>query len=115
MVHGIPDDRKLKNSDIINIDITVYYKGYHGDISKTFIVGEADSKFNKLIEITEQALYDGIKVCGPNIPFNHIGMTIQNTCTKNGFISSEIFCGHGIGKNFHEFPMILMSGNEISN
>lgn len=111
MVHGIPDKRQLKNRDIVNIDITVYYKGFHGDISQTFSVGKPSDEVTKLLRATKEALYAGIKVCGPETNFNEIGRAIQEVSSKNNFISVEIFCGHGIGRNFHEYPLILMTGN----
>ncbi|KIK00556.1 hypothetical protein K443DRAFT_100179 [Laccaria amethystina LaAM-08-1] len=107
LVHGIPDDRPLENGDIINIDITVYLNGYHGDTSQTFLVGEVDQQGRELVHFTNLALEAGIKACGPGLPIKGIGEAIHNLLKPHPYSISSQFGGHGIGKVFHSEPHIL--------
>ncbi|XP_063822805.1 methionine aminopeptidase 1D, mitochondrial isoform X2 [Ostrinia nubilalis] len=110
-VHGIPDLRALQDGDIVNVDITVYYKGYHGDCSKTFPVGNVDDRGLQLIGVTEECLQHAIKHCGPDVPFREIGARIYRRAKRNGLTVLPAFVGHGIGKYFHGPPEIYHSKN----
>ncbi len=114
LCHGIPDKRKLKDGDLINIDVTVYYKGYHGDTSKTVCVGNVDQKGLDLLSATKEALDLGISVVKDGTPFFKIGETIENHAIKHGFKVDENFCGHGIGTQFHQPPLIYHYKNQES-
>ncbi|CAG9135217.1 unnamed protein product [Plutella xylostella] len=106
-VHGIPDLRPLQDGDIVNVDITVYLKGFHGDCSKTFVVGNVDQRGLELIKITEEALNLAIKNCGPDVPFSEIGSTIHRYAKQNALTVLPAFLGHGIGEYFHGPPDIF--------
>lgn len=108
--HGIPGPKKLKNGDIVNIDITVIKDGYHGDTSKMFFIGEASIKAKRLVKITQECLYLGIETVKPGGHFGDIGYAIQKYAESNGLSVVQEFCGHGIGKNFHEDPQVLHYG-----
>jgi len=114
ITHGIPDDRPLEHGDIVNIDITVYLEGYHGDTSRTFLVGDVDEAGRKLVEVTNKALQLGIETCGPGRPFKEIGRAIhQYACKEAGdFCVSSTFTGHGIGTIFHRPPWIFHHKND---
>lgn len=112
MVHGIPDDRPLESGDIINVDVTAFHSGFHGDCSATFLVGEVDAEGRRLVEVTREALNRAIEVCGPGVPLNLIGKTISILAKKEGYTVSRSFCGHGIGRRFHELPMIYHHYND---
>jgi methionyl aminopeptidase len=109
--HGIPSERKLRNGDIVNLDITTYFKGFHGDTSRTFFVGSPRKKAEKLVEVCKEALQRGIEVVKPGARLGDIGATIQNLAESHGYTIVREFCGHGIGSNFHEEPQILHYGN----
>lgn len=104
--HGIPDDRPLSNGDIINIDITVFLNGYHGDCSKTFLVGDVDDRGCYLVESTNECLNQSIALCGPNVQFCEIGKHIQRFCEQRKLSTIAAFIGHGIGSYFHGPPEI---------
>lgn len=108
--HGVPGDRILKNTDIINIDITVIKDGYHGDTSRMFYVGEPSIQAKRLCEITYDCMWLGIEQVKPGKTLGDIGHAIQSYAEKNGFSVVREFCGHGIGKKFHEDPQILHYG-----
>jgi methionyl aminopeptidase len=106
--HGIPSYKeKLKNGDILNIDISIIKDGYFGDSSKMFIVGQCSNLARKLCYITQKSLYEAIKIVKPNLPLRNIGKKIQKIAEKNNFSVVREYCGHGIGKNFHEEPYVL--------
>lgn len=109
--HGIPDSRPLEDGDIVNIDITVYYRGYHGDCSKTFLVGNVDEHGQKLVEVTETCLSNAIAICKPNVPFNMIGKVIEETARSNGLTVLPAVLGHGIGSYFHGPPEVHHANN----
>ncbi|KAI7883462.1 methionine aminopeptidase [Lichtheimia hyalospora FSU 10163] len=111
IAHSIPDDRSLQDGDIINIDVTVYLNGYHGDTSATFMVGNVDSKGRKLVEYTRECLDKAINICGPGVPFNEIGKVISDHAENNGYTVSEELTGHGIGTEFHCHPLIYHHRN----
>ncbi|MDP2785125.1 MAG: type I methionyl aminopeptidase [Sulfurimicrobium sp.] len=108
--HGVPGDKKLKNGDIINIDVTVIKDGFHGDSSRMFYVGEPSIQAKRLCEITYECLWLGIKVVKPGAHLGDIGHVIQRHAEKNGFSVVREFCGHGIGREFHEDPQVLHYG-----
>ncbi|RZC36033.1 Peptidase M24 domain containing protein [Asbolus verrucosus] len=112
--HGIPDDRKLEDGDIINIDVTVFYKGYHGDCSKTFLVGNVDDLGRELVQATETCLNDAIAICRPGRKFNEIGSFIEKRSRSLGFTVIPAFIGHGIGHYFHGPPDIFHITNDYS-
>jgi len=106
--HGIPsDDKKLKDGDIINIDVTVFNDGFHGDTSKMFIVGKPTILGERLCKVTQEALYVGIKIVKPGIRLRSIGKAIQQFVEPQGFSIVREYCGHGIGRGFHEAPQVL--------
>ena len=108
--HGIPNDKPLKDGDILNIDITVIKDGYHGDTSKMFIVGKAAEWAERLCKVTQECLYKGIELVRPGARLGDIGEVIQKHAEKNGFSVVREYCGHGIGKVFHEEPQVLHYG-----
>jgi methionyl aminopeptidase len=108
--HGVPGDKVLKNGDIVNIDITVIKNGYHGDTSRMFMVGEVSIQAKRLCELTYQAMWLGIQKVKPDATLGDIGYAIQSFAEKNGFSVVREFCGHGIGKRFHEEPQVLHYG-----
>lgn len=108
--HGIPSDKPLRNGDIVNIDITVIKEGYHGDTSKMFCVGDVAPHAKRLIDVTQECLYLAIKMVKPGICLGDIGNAIQQHAEKNRFSVVREYCGHGIGKIFHEDPQVLHYG-----
>ena len=109
--HGIPSEKKLKNGDIINVDITVIKDGFHGDTSRMFFVGEPSIRAKRLVEICKQCLQKGIDLVRPGIRLGDIGHTIQKHAEGNGFSVVREYCGHGIGRVFHEEPQVLHYGS----
>ncbi|KAK6931461.1 Peptidase M24, partial [Dillenia turbinata] len=112
MCHGIPDSRQLQDGDIINIDVTVYLNGYHGDTSKTFLCGDVRGGLKRLVEVTEECMERGIAVCKDGASFKKIGKRISEHAEKYGFGVVERFVGHGVGTIFHSEPIILHHRNE---
>ena len=108
--HGIPNDKPLKDGDIVNIDITVIKDGYHGDTSKMFLVGKAPEWADKLCRITQECLYKGIALVKPGARLGDIGEVIQKHAEKQGYSVVREYCGHGIGAIFHEEPQVLHYG-----
>jgi methionyl aminopeptidase len=108
--HGIPAEKKLKNGDIINIDVTVIKDGYHGDTSKMFFVGKAQPFAQRLVDVTHKALWTGIELVKPGTTLGDIGHAIQTYVESEHFSVVQEYCGHGIGKGFHEDPQILHYG-----
>lgn len=108
--HGIPNEKKLKSGDIVNIDITVIKEGYHGDTSKMFCVGEVSQHAKRLVKITQESMYRGIEQVKPGATLGDIGHAIQKHAETNRYSVVREFCGHGIGKTFHEDPQVLHYG-----
>jgi len=108
--HGIPGDKKLKDGDIINIDVTVIKNGYHGDTSKMFLVGKPSIMARRLVKVTQECLYLGIKQVKPGAHLGNIGAAIQNHAESHHFSVVREYCGHGIGKKFHEDLQVLHYG-----
>eukprot|EP00002_Diphylleia_rotans_P032572 TRINITY_DN6852_c0_g1_i2.p1 TRINITY_DN6852_c0_g1~~TRINITY_DN6852_c0_g1_i2.p1 ORF type:complete len:272 (+),score=41.10 TRINITY_DN6852_c0_g1_i2:25-840(+) len=107
--HGIPDSRILREGDILNVDITVYYHGYHADMSDMFLIGDVDDESKDLVEMTRKCLEKAIQVCGPGVPFNTIGEVTETLANENGYNIQPDFTGHGIGKHFHSGPHVYHS------
>lgn len=109
--HGIPSEKKLKKGDIINIDITVIKDGFHGDTSKMFLVGEVSPFARRLVDITYQAMWRGIDIVRPGTTLGDIGHAIQQFVESQHFSVVREYCGHGIGRKFHEDPQVLHYGS----
>ena len=108
--HGIPNDKALKKGDIVNIDVTVIKDGWHGDTSRMFMVGDVSIASKRLCAITYDAMWHGIKMVRPGIHLGDIGYAIQKFAEGQGFSVVREFCGHGIGRVFHEEPQVLHYG-----
>ena len=108
--HGIPGPRQLKDGDIINIDVTVIKDGYHGDTSKMFMVGNTSILAKRLVKITQECLYLGINMVKPGVRLGDIGAAIQQYAEAAHFSVVREYCGHGIGRYFHEDPQVLHHG-----
>ncbi len=108
--HGIPSDKKLKKGDIVNIDITVIKDGFHGDTSKMFYVGEPSIKAKRVSEIAHTCMVKGIETVKPGATLGDIGHVIQQYAESNNCSIVREYCGHGIGREFHEDPQILHYG-----
>ncbi|MDX1916531.1 MAG: type I methionyl aminopeptidase [Rickettsiaceae bacterium] len=110
--HGIPSDKKLKNGDIINIDVTVILDGFHGDTSRMYYVGDVGVKAKKLVQVTYDAMMLGIEQVKPGATLGDVGYTIQTYAEKNNFSVVRDYCGHGIGRVFHTEPSVLHYGRK---
>lgn len=110
--HGVPDETSLKDGDIINIDVTCFKDGFHGDTSATFFVGAVSERARKLTEAAEQAMYRGIEVVGPGMATGDIGFAVNKFVTKSGFYVVKEIGGHGIGKKFHDEPFVPSYGKK---
>ncbi len=108
--HGIPSDKKLKDGDIVNIDITVIKDGYHGDTSKMFIVGKPSILAERLIRVTQECLYKAIEMVKPGARLGDIGHVIETHAGKHNYSVVHEYCGHGIGATFHEDPQVVHYG-----
>jgi methionyl aminopeptidase len=108
--HGIPGDRVLKSGDVVNIDVTVIKDGYHGDTSRMYFVGDASIAARRLCEVTYECMWLGIAQVRPGATIGDIGHAIQTHAEKHGYSVVREFCGHGIGRKFHEEPQILHYG-----
>jgi methionyl aminopeptidase len=108
--HGIPGEKRLKPGDIVNIDVTVIKDGYHGDTSRMFFVGTPSIQARRLVEISYEAMWRGIRAVRPGAHLGDIGHTIQRHAESHGFSIVREFCGHGIGRLFHEEPQVLHYG-----
>lgn len=106
VVHGFPSDRKLKNGDIISIDIGACFKGYHGDSAWTYIVGEVDDKTKQLLEDTEKSLFVGLEQVKPGNRIGDIGYAIEQYARKHNLGVVRELCGHGVGTSVHEDPEV---------
>lgn len=104
--HGIPDSRKLEDGDILNIDITVYFNGYHGDLNETFFVGNVDERSKKLVRVSYECLDLAIKEVKPGVRYRDVGSVIQKHAQSNGFSVVRSYCGHGIHQLFHTSPSV---------
>lgn len=111
--HGIPSTKDiLKDGDILNIDVTTILNGFHGDTNKTFFIGNVTDETRKLVDITYECTMAGIEVCKPGAHLGDIGAAIQELAEKNGYSVVKDYCGHGIGREFHEDPQVLHYGKK---
>ena len=108
--HGIPGDKRLREGDIVNIDVTVILDGWHGDSSRMFFVGKVGVKARRLVEVTYEAMMKGIAVVRPGATLGDIGHAIQSFAEPHHFSIVRDFCGHGIGRVFHDAPSVLHFG-----
>ncbi|MGE5087873.1 MAG: type I methionyl aminopeptidase [Candidatus Levyibacteriota bacterium] len=108
--HGIPGEKKLKDGDIINVDVTVIKDGYHGDTSRMFFIGKPSIQARRLVEVTYEAMWRGIRAVRAGAHLGDIGSAIQRFAEGHGFSVVREFCGHGIGTRFHEDPQVLHYG-----
>jgi methionyl aminopeptidase len=99
--HGIPDSRPLEDGDIVNLDVTVYLDGMHGDCSATFLVGEVDPEGRRLVQVAGECLARGIAAVAPGRPISDIGRAIESHASRHGYGVVRAYCGHGIGESFH--------------
>lgn len=106
VVHGIPSEYNLKEGDIVSIDVGAYKDGFHGDAARTFLVGECSEKAKKIVKITEESFFNGIKYANTNFRLLDISSAIQRYVEENGFAVIRDYFGHGIGRNLHEEPTI---------
>lgn len=109
--HGIPGEKRLRNGDIVNIDITVIKDGFHGDTSRMFFIGKRSIRSERLVRIAEECMYRGIELVRPGAHLGDIGHAIQEHAEKSGFSVVREYCGHGIGRGFHEDPQVLHYGS----
>ena len=112
VVHGIPNNRKLKNGDIISIDVVIGYKGYQGDAAWTYAVGEVDDDKKYLMEHTEKALYEGLKMVKPGNRVGDIGYAIEQYAKEHKLGVVKELCGHGVGTSVHEDPEVPNYGTK---
>jgi len=104
--HGIPDYREVQDGDIVNIDVTTYTKGYHGDLNETFFVGDCDKDSKRLVKTAYNSLKVALDMCQPGTLYRDLGTAIQKHATQNGCSVVKTYCGHGIGELFHTAPNI---------
>jgi methionyl aminopeptidase len=110
--HGIPtENKKLKNGDIVNIDVTVIYDGWHGDTSRMYLVGKVPAHARRLVDVTKDCLFAGIDEVKPGATLGDVGFAIQELAEKNHYSVVRDYCGHGIGKTYHEEPQVMHYGN----
>ena len=110
--HGIPSDKILKEGDIVNVDVTAFKNGWHGDTSRMFLIGEVPVKAKNLVKVTYESMMKAIEILKENITLGDIGSTIQEHVESFGYSVVKDFCGHGIGKSFHKEPNILHYGKK---
>jgi len=107
IVHGIPkDDEMLKDGDIVNVDLTAELKGFHGDASRMFLIGNVSAAARKLVGATQDALHCAIAACAPGVPLSAIGKAVEGIAAANGYSVVRDYVGHGIGKVMHDDPVI---------
>ncbi len=108
--HGIPGEKRLKNGDIVNVDVTVIKDGFHGDTSRMMFVGEPSIAARRLCRVAREAMWIGIEMVRPGVHLGDIGHAIQLYAERHGFSVVREYCGHGIGRSFHEEPQVLHYG-----
>ncbi len=108
--HGIPSAKKLKDGDIVNIDVTVVVDGWHGDTSRMFLVGDVPLKARRLVEVTHEAMWRGIEVARPGNTLGDVGHAIQKYAEQHRMSVVRDFCGHGLGRVFHDAPNVVHLG-----
>jgi methionyl aminopeptidase len=107
ILHGIPDSRALADGDIVNLDVTIFLDGFHGDCSATFPVGRIDAESERLLRVTHECLLRGIEAVRPGRPISDVGRAVETHATAHGYGVVRTFCGHGIGEEFHLDPQVL--------
>ena len=112
--HGIPDQRRFKSTDLVNLDVTIYYDGFHGDLNSTVCLEKCDETGKRLSECARKCLDEAIKICKPGTPYREIGNVCQKVANEYKFSVVRTFCGHGIGKTFHCPPNVSHYGNNRS-
>ena len=112
--HGIPDDRPLEDGDILNVDVSCYLGGFHGDASRMFLVGDVDAEGRRLVEVTERATNAALDACGPGVDTTVVGDVISAIAEEEGFGIIRDYCGHAIGEDFHMLPYIFHHRNNSS-
>jgi len=111
--HGIPSSKDIiLDGDIINLDVTTLFKGFHGDTNRTFLMGNVKSEYQKLVQVTYDCMMAGISVCKPGAKTGDIGAVIEEMAHDHGFSVVHEYCGHGIGRQFHEDPQIVHFGKK---
>ena len=108
--HGIPDNRPFKKGDIVNLDVTPILNGYHGDTNATFVVGEVSDEIRKFISTAYESMWAGIRQVKPGNTIGDIGYAISSLVHERGYAVVYEYCGHGIGRNFHEDPVVVHIG-----
>lgn len=106
VVHGIPSKRKLQQGDILSVDIGVYFNGYHSDSARSYVIGEASPEIQRLLDVTKQSFYEGLKFAKVGYHLSDISQAIQQYVEANGFSVVRDLVGHGIGRDLHEDPQI---------
>lgn len=104
--HGIPDLRPLRDGDLLNVDITVYHRGFHGDLNESFFIGNVDESGKTLVRVTYESLMEAIKIVKPGVKYREIGNVIQKHVQNHGFSVVKTYCGHGIHRLFHTVPNV---------
>merc|ERR1712048_613321 len=104
--HGQPDARRLEDGDIVNIDVTVYYKGYHGDLNETFLVGNVKEEYRNLVRAAYDGMMNAINFAKPEVMFREFGGKISEVVNAAGLSVVKTYCGHGIGSLFHCAPNV---------
>jgi len=104
--HGIPDSHVLTDGEILNIDVTVYYGGFHGDVNETVFIGEPDPQSKVLVDATYESLQKGMEICKPGVLYREVGEVISRVVHKHGLSVVKSYCGHGIGRLFHCAPNV---------
>jgi len=110
--HGIPADKKLKDGDIVNIDVAIIKDGWYGDTSRMYFIGEPSIRAKRLVEVTYQSMVAGIHAVRPGATLGDIGAAIQQVAESNGFSVVREYCGHGVGQEYHTDPQVLHYGNK---
>ena len=106
VIHGIPDNRKLKDGDIVSVDVGACYQGYHGDSAWTYAVGNVSSEAKELMKVTEEAIFEGLKQAKPGNHVGDISAAIEEYVKQHGYTSPVDYTGHGVGTSIHEDPMV---------
>lgn len=112
VVHGIPDDRVIREGDIVSVDLCVYKNGFHGDGARTFCIGEVSEEKKKLVRVTEECFFKAIDGLKAGTPLYDIGYRVQQHAEGNGFSVIRAYTGHGIGREMHEDPSVLNYGRK---
>jgi methionyl aminopeptidase len=113
--HGIPDEKKLKDGDLLNIDVSLSLNGFYSDTCKMYFVGKPNIKAKRLSECAQKALYRSIKVVRPGVSIREVGRAIQACVDEYGYATVKDFCGHGVGRHLHQEPQVLHYDDEYSD